>query len=118
MGRNLKYCFDSLLFGVRTSVLFVFLFILSLIFPVAGQLLLACSMGYCAGIAYMLTPANTRGLTLADMRARIGGRRWAVLGFGLTAYLLLLIPFATLFLLPGLVLGGTDLADRELADRF
>ena len=118
LKRNLKYCLDSLLFGVKTSLLFVFLFILSLIFPVGGQLLLAVSMGYCAGIAYMLTPANLRGLTLADMRARLGGRRSAVLGFGLTAYLLLLIPFAVLFLLPGLVLGGADLVNRELADRF
>ena len=75
-------------------------------------------MGYCVGIAYMLTPANTRGLALADMRARVSGRRSVVLGFGLTAYLLLLIPFATLFLLPGIVLGGADLVNRELADRF
>jgi len=118
LRRGLKYCLDSLLFGIRTSLLFLFLFVLSLFFPVAGQLVLAGVMGYCAGIAYMLTPANLSGLTLADMRARIGGRRSVVLGFGLTAYLLLLIPFATLFLLPGLVLGGADLADRELAERF
>ena len=118
LGRNLKYCLDSLFFAVKTSVLFLCLFILGLIFPLAGQLILAAVMGYCVGIAYMLTPANTRGLALADMRARVAGRRSVVLGFGLTAYLLLLIPFSTLFLLPGLVLGGADLVNRELADRF
>ena len=118
LRRNLKYCFDSLCFGVKTALLFLFLFILSLIFPFAGQIILALSMGYCAGIAYMLTPANTRGLALADLRAGVAGRRSIVLGFGLTAYLLLLIPFSALILLPGLVLGGTDLVNRELADRF
>ena len=117
-GCNLKYCFDSLFFGIRTAFLFIFLFVLSLIFPFAGQIVLALSMGYCAGLAYMLTPANIRGLTLADMRARVGGRRSCILGFGLTAYLLLLIPFFTLILLPGLVLGGAELLNRELADRL
>ena len=117
-GRSLKYCLDALFFGVKTSVLFVFLFTLSLFFPVAGQIVLAGSMGYCAGIAYTLTPANTLGLSLADLRRRVRGRRSIVLGFGLTAYLLLLVPFATLLLLPGLVLGGADLVTRDLREGF
>ena len=113
-GRISRYCLDALFFGVKTSLLFVFLFALGFFFPVAGQILLAGSMGYCAGIAYALTPANTLGLTLADLRSRVRGRRSAVLGFGLTVYLLHLIPFAMLLLLPGLVLGGADLVNREL----
>ena len=41
-------------------------------------------------------------------------RKFAVAGFGITAYLLMLIPFAALFLLPGLVIGGSELFNREL----
>jgi uncharacterized protein involved in cysteine biosynthesis len=34
--------------------------------------------------------------------------------FGVTVYFLLLLPFISLFLIPGFFIGGTIMADREI----
>jgi len=42
-------------------------------------------------------------------------RSWMVYGFGLTVYLLLLIPVISLLFIPGFILGGTRLVNEQKA---
>lgn len=105
----LVFCLDSLFFAIRTFLVFVFFFVLSLFFPVAGHTLLVIFMGYYTGISYMICSANNGGLRISQMRKLASRKKASVLGFGIVTYLLLMIPFATIFLLPGMVLGGSAL---------
>jgi CysZ protein len=50
--------------------------------------------------------------TLAERRGLVRARRSLALGFGVTAYLVCLIPFGAVLAMPALVAGGTMLAAR------
>lgn len=113
---NVKICVDSILFGIRTSALFIFLLLLGLFFPIIGQILLIVFMGYYMGITYLICSANNSGVSIPKIQSIVKKRIATILGFGVTAYVLLLIPFATIIILPGLVLGGSDLFNNELRE--
>ena len=110
----LRYAFSSLTFGLSSTFKIFIFFILSLIFPIIGQILLIIATGYTLGISCMISSANNSGLTIAKLQKAASKRKFAVAGFGITTYILTMIPFAVLFLLPGLVIGGSELFNREL----
>ena len=111
---SLKYSIESFLFGIRTALAFCGLFIISLFFPVIGQILLIISMGYFFGLSYIICSANRNGRTIGQLKKAAGKRIFIILGFGVSAYFLLMIPLAAIIFLPGLVLGGSELFNREL----
>ena len=112
--KMIRYAFSSLIFGITSAFKMFIFFIFSLFFPLAGQILLIIVTGYTLSISCMVAPANNCGLTISKLRKIAGKRKFAVAGFGIAAYILMMIPFAALFLLPGLVLGGSELFNREL----
>jgi uncharacterized protein involved in cysteine biosynthesis len=116
LGETFKYSLESLVFGIRLCLCFTGLFFLGLFFPVIGQLLLIVLTGYFMGISYMICPAINSNASIKQLRKAANKKLAATLGFGLWSYLLLLIPFSTLFLLPGLVLGGSDLYNSQLKE--
>jgi len=59
------------------------------------------------------TPCDARGLTLGERRLLLRGNRWRVLGFGLSCYLVFLIPGGAIILTPAAVAGAT-LLTRDL----
>ena len=113
---SLKYSIESFLFGIRTALAFCGLFIISLFFPVIGQILLIISMGYFFGLSYIICSANRNGATIGQLKKAAGKRFFIILGFGVSAYFLLMIPLAAIIFLPGLVLGGSELFNRELKE--
>ncbi len=113
---NAGYLLDACCFGLESAAVFLGLLIVSLFLPFFGKIILAVVMGYYYGISYIVTPANMHGVTLDTLRKRAEKKRMVVLGFGITAYLLFLFPLITLFLLPGVVLGGTQLFNNELME--
>ena len=113
---NVKYCFDSLFFGLHISIFSLLVFIIGFLFPVVGQFLFITIMGYYTGISYMICSSCNSGLSIAKLRTVAKKKTEVILGFGITAYVLLLIPFATIVVFPGLVLGGANLFNRELKD--
>ncbi len=115
---TLKFCMDSLFFGIKTSLVFVFLLIASLFLPLVGQIILVLVMGYYICVSYMICSANNSGASLAKLRYSVRKKNHIVVGFGATAYILLLIPFASIVLLPGLVLGGTELFHDEIREQM
>ena len=113
---NLKYCIESILLGIQTAVVFCVLFFVSLFFPIFGQIVLVVCMGHFLGISYIFCSANRNGVTLAGLKKIAGKKTFVILGYGITSYLLLMIPFAVLIFLPGLVLGGSELFNKELKE--
>ncbi len=112
---TLLFTAAAIRFALGTLVILMVLFPVNLFLPFIGQILTAFIMGYCLGISSMMSSAGRNGIPLAELREAARRRRLLVTGFGVTAYLLLLIPFVTLFLLPALVLGGAELRCRELS---
>ena len=112
---TLLFTAAAIRFALGTLVILMVLFPVNLFLPFIGQILTAFIMGYCLGISSMMSSAGRNGIPLAELREAARRRRLLVTGFGVTAYLLLLIPFVTLFLLPALVLGGAEMRCRELS---
>ena len=88
---------------------------LSVLLPGAGVLLMALFIGYRQALSCLFASGFNRGLTLREIRRRAGTRKMLVLGFGVTVYLLFLIPFAAVFLIPGFAVSGTLLYNGEFA---
>lgn len=113
-----KFAVSSLFWGMRVSVIFCLLFIASFFFPVAGEIVLIAVIGYCSGVSYMICSAQNNVVPLSQLRRVCAQRRALVMGFGCTAYLLLLFPCTAIFLLPVLVIGGSELFNEQLKKRI
>jgi CysZ protein len=57
---------------------------------------------------------DARGMSLRERRRVLGIRRSTTLGFGVATYLLFLVPFAAIFVMPAAVVGATLLSRRAL----
>jgi CysZ protein len=106
--------FRLLLITVLTSlVLFACGFI-----PVVGQTVVPVVGALFAGwfLALELTgyAFDARGLRLRDRRKTLGVRRARTIGFGVACYLLFLVPFAAVVVMPAAVAGATHLARTAL----
>ncbi len=60
---------------------------------------------------------DARGLRLRDRRRLLGANRARTLGFGVACYLLFLVPFAAIVVMPAAVAGATYLARESLPPR-
>ena len=123
LGRGLGNGLRLFLAAVGVSIL---LFALGLI-PVVGQILAPVLGAFLGGwfLTLELTgyAFDARGLRLRDRRRLLGARRSRTLGFGVATYLLFLVPFAVVFVMPAAVAGATLLArdavpsERSSSDR-
>jgi CysZ protein len=123
IGSGLRLVLLSVLLGIGV-------FLLGLI-PVAGGIL-GFSLGALGGGWLLATellgrPFDGRELPPAQQRALRRRSRARVLGFGVTVYLVFLIPFVAIVAMPAAVAGATVLArrllgeysgERELGDRL
>jgi CysZ protein len=93
------------------------LFVLGFV-PVLGQTVVPVLSTIVGGwlLAVELTgiPFNRRGMFLRDRRQILRANRTLCLGFGIPVFLLLLIPFAAVVVVPAAVAGGTLLTRRVL----
>jgi CysZ protein len=114
MRRNLADSLRLVLFSVLIGIpLFIAGFI-----PIVGQTVIPVIDAGVGGwlIALEMTGIafNRRGLRLADRRKALRERRWMALGFGVPVFLLLLVPFAAIIVVPVAVAGSTLLARAAL----
>ncbi len=103
---SLRLLPGALWFSVLTMAWTLLLLPVTLLVPVVGFLPSAAVVGYRLGTGYLFSSLFARRLAVSQLRPRLAGNRRALFGFGVTAYLLLLIPFSAVFLLPGFALGG------------
>ncbi len=112
IGNGLRLLAITVLLGV---LLFVGGFI-----PVVGQSVVPV-LGVGVGgwiLALELTgfAFDARGLTVRQRRRMLRGNRAGALGFGVSTYLLFLVPFAAVVTMPAAVAGATMLARDVLAE--
>lgn len=110
---------DSVRLLLLSLTLSVPLFLLGFI-PVVGQtvvpVLNATVGGWLLAVELTGIPFNRRGLRLADRRRVLRGNRTLALGFGIPVFLLMLVPFVGVFVIPAAVAGSTLLTRRVLGD--
>jgi CysZ protein len=95
------------------------LFVLGL-FPVLGQtvvpVLQALVAGFFLAVELLAIPLERRGLRLAGRLRFVWRHRAQTLGFGITAFLLFLVPLMNVLVMPGAVVGATLLVRRLSGD--
>ena len=95
------------------------LFVLGL-FPVLGQtvvpVLQAVVAGFFLAVELLAIPLQRRGLDLAGRLRFVWRHRAQTLGFGVTAFLLFLVPLMNVLVMPGAVVGATLLVRRLSGD--
>ena len=109
------FCLECFLHGLGSALIFPWLFLLSFFVPVAGQFLLTAVMGKRLAVSCLMSTAFNHRLDRAGLRRRTAGAGLLLTGYGMTAYFLMMIPFLSVFVLPGAILGGTLLCRRELS---
>jgi CysZ protein len=110
---------ESLLLLALTLACTAPLFVLGL-FPVVGQtvvpVLQALVAGFFLAVELLAIPLERRGLHLAGRLRFVWRHRAQTLGFGVTAFLLFLVPLMNLLAMPGAVVGATLLVRRLSGD--
>jgi CysZ protein len=96
------------------------LFVLGL-FPVFGQtvvpVLQALVAGFFLAVELLAIPLERRGLHLGGRLRFVWRHRAQTLGFGITAFLLFLVPLMNVLAMPGAVVGATLLVRRLSGDQ-
>jgi CysZ protein len=96
------------------------LFLLGLV-PVLGQtavpVLQALVAGFFLAVELLAIPLERRGLHLAGRLRFVWRHRAQTLGFGITAFLLFLVPLMNVLAMPGAVVGATLLVRRLSGDQ-
>ncbi|HTE69291.1 MAG TPA: EI24 domain-containing protein, partial [Actinomycetes bacterium] len=96
------------------------LFVLGLL-PVIGQtvvpVLQALVAGFFLAVELLAIPLERRGVHLAGRLRFVWRHRAQTLGFGITAFLLFLVPLMNVLAMPGAVVGATLLVRRLSGDQ-
>lgn len=113
-----KSCFISIKNGIRLNLLTIFwaivLFPLNFIIPIVGFLPGMIVGSYFLGLSFIIFSVEHRRLNKTEFKKRLSGNRIGVLGFGLTMYLILFIPFSAIIFIPGGIIGGALLYNEEI----
>ncbi|MGN6444157.1 EI24 domain-containing protein [Amnibacterium sp.] len=109
---------DGALLLLASLVVGVVAFLLGLV-PVAGPVLGgvfgALAGGWLLALELTGTPFDARGYRLGERRRALGGVRPRALGFGIATWVLFLIPFGAVIVMPAAVAGATVLTRAALA---
>ncbi len=104
--KQLKFLLQSVFFSIKVFVIGIVMFLVSVFIPVAGHVLMYLVLGYYLGLSTLQGSASNHGIGAAELPKKVASKSM-VLGFGVTAFLLMLIPLVFVFLTPGLVIGGS-----------
>ena len=111
---QIRFALASFAFALMTLLFAVLLLIVSFLLPIAGQILTALILGYFLGLSYMQGSAFAHGYQIQQLTQMTRGHRTLILGFGISAYLLLAIPLLSILFMPGLVIGGSMMFHHRL----
>ena len=114
IGRGLGNGISLFLATVGISLLLLALGLVPVVGQIAAPVLGALFGGWFLALELTGYAFDARGFRLRDRRRLLGARRARTLGFGVATYLLFLIPFAVIFVMPAAVAGATLLARDAL----
>ncbi|MFF5234097.1 EI24 domain-containing protein [Dactylosporangium sp. NPDC000521] len=113
-----KNAADSIRLILLAVAVSIPLFLLGFV-PVLGQTVIpvldAVVGGWLLAVELTGVPFNRRGMRLRDRRAMLRANRPLALGFGIPVFVILLIPFAAVLVVPAAVAGSTLLTRRLFA---
>jgi CysZ protein len=108
---------DSLRLVLMSLAASIVLFVIGFI-PVVGQTVVpvigAIVGGWLLAVEISGVPFNRRGLRLRDRRRLLRANRALALGFGVPVFVVFLVPFVAVLVMPGAVAGATLLTRRVL----
>ena len=111
--QDLLNTISCIVFSVGTVILNIPILVMGFVFPGVAHALAACFIGYRYGISYCAEASFNKGWSIALLQQRFAGRKAVLYGFGMMVFLLLMIPYVSIFLIPGFVIGGTILVNEE-----
>ena len=114
--QDVKNAFCCIAYSLGTVFYSLLVFAVGLLIPIVGQLLAIAFIGYRYGVSYSCEAGFNRGFTLKEFSTYFKSiHRMMMFGFGSTCFLILLVPFVAILLIPGLVIGGTIFVNEMLA---
>ncbi len=111
--QDLLNTLSCVVYSIGTVILSLLVMVLGFAFPFVAHALAACFVGYRYGISYCAESGFNKGWSIALLQQRFAGRRAVLYGFGMMVFLLLMIPYISILLIPGFVIGGTILVNEE-----
>jgi CysZ protein len=112
---------DSLRLVAMSVAISVVLFLFGLI-PAVGQTVVPIVGWFIGGwllaVEISGVPFNRRGMRLRDRRRLLRANRALALGFGVPIFLVFLIPFIAVLVMPGAVAGATLMTRRVLGQPY
>lgn len=113
-----KACYISIRNGIRLNLIsllwLVIFFPLNFIIPIFGFLPGMIVSSYFLGLSFLIYCAEHRSLHKKEFSKQLNGHRMTVLGFGLTMYWILFIPFSAVIFIPGGIAGATLLYNEKV----
>jgi len=110
VGDSIGFLFAT----IGTSLLILVIGFIPLVGQIAGPVLGAMFGGWFLTLELAARPFEKRGLTARDRRAALGARRATSIGFGVAVWLVFLIPFGAVIVMPAAVAGATVLGRQAL----
>ena len=105
--------FSCILFSVGTLFLYLIFFIAGLFIPVIPHILAVFFIGKRYAVIYTSEAHFNSGGKLCSIDNAFQNRSGSLYGFGAMIFLIFLIPFLPVFLIPGLVIGGTAMYHQK-----
>ena len=105
---NIKFTGGSVVNSIKHLFLGLLILLISFI-PFIGWLFLIPYKGYRIAQAALYSSYAIMGINFTIARNTLRHNKVVLFGFGLVGFIFMLIPFAIVFVLPGLVIGGVDL---------
>lgn len=106
-SRRLRNLAERGMFSTVTMIFYLMFFIAGFFIPVIMPLAMIVLVGYRYAVIYASDAVFDSGHRLSDVATLFAGRSGLLYGFGSIAFLIFLVPILPIFLIPGLVIGGT-----------
>lgn len=103
---------NCIIFSSLTAIIFILLSIIGIFIPLIPFLLSVVFIGYRYSISYCSESSFNRGRTIWNSHNYFEDKG-ILYGFGSMVFLILMIPFISIFLIPGFVVGGAMMINEK-----
>jgi CysZ protein len=114
LADSLRLLAFSVVLGLVISCAGLIPFVGQSVVPIVGWIV----GGWLLAVEISGVPFNRRGLRLRDRRRLLRANRALALGFGVPVFLIFLIPFVAVLVMPGAVAGATLMTRNVLGQRY
>lgn len=113
LSRSIRNFAAGAMFSCGTLLWYLFFFCLSFFLPMVALPGMIFFIGYRYAVVYTSEAVFNSGRRLGEVSALYHGHRGLLYGFGAMSFLIFLVPLLPIFLVPGMVIGGTLMFHRR-----